>query len=107
MEKRFQPGERLPVLEDDLGDGGTVDRAGVVEDAGAELLEQRAPDVRVLAQQLVDDVVARDRRGAMARERLQRLRLPGPDSPRDRDRDGSGSRSRFWSSPRRHVATGV
>jgi len=44
--------------------------ARIVEDAGAETLQQRRAHVVILTQELVDDVVARDRRGAVPRERM-------------------------------------
>src|SRR5439155_20596036 len=92
VQKGLQPRECLTVVEDDPRDRGTIDVAGVVEDAGAEALQQRPAHIVVLAQQSVDDVVARDRRGTMPRERAQRFCFPGPDASRDRDRDRSQSR---------------
>src|SRR5215212_7374794 len=88
MQQRLEPSERLPIGKDDPRDRRTVDCAGIVEDARTEAVEERGPDLRVLSQQLVDDVVARDRRSTVTRERPQRLGLACSDSARDRDRYG-------------------
>ncbi len=61
MKERLEPRERLAVGEDDLGDVAATGRP--------EAVEERVPDFRVVLDQLVDDLVARDRRGAVTRER--------------------------------------
>src|SRR5437763_5196045 len=89
MQKRLEPGERLGVGEHDRRDRRAVDVAGIVQDARAEALEERGADLGILAEELVDDVVARDRRRAVRCEGLQGRGLTDPDTARDRDRDGS------------------
>ena len=75
------------VGEDDLGDPGAVDRAVVREHALAELAHDRLAHLRVGAQEVMDDLVARDGRGARLLEREESLALPGADPAGDRDRD--------------------
>ena len=80
-------GSRFRVGEDDVGDRAAVDLAGFVENALAEPVDQRLLHLLVLAEQPVDDLVARDRRGAVAPERGERLALPRSDAARDGDRE--------------------
>jgi hypothetical protein len=62
VEQLFEPRELLAVGEDDLRDVGPLRRPVA--------LEQRRRDPRVLFDQLMNDLVAGDRRGAVAREGL-------------------------------------
>jgi hypothetical protein len=62
VEQLFEPRELLAVGEDDLRDVGPLRRPVA--------LEQRRRNLRVLFDQLVDDLVARDRRGTVTREGL-------------------------------------
>jgi len=89
MEKSLEPGEGVAVGEDDLADRGTDGAAPVVERGLAEALPDRVAHAVVLGEKPVDDVVARDHRGAVAREGGERFALPRSDSPRDRDCEGS------------------
>src|SRR5205814_5200158 len=50
-------------------------------------IDQRLLHLLVLAEQPVDDLVARDRRRPVARERCERLALPRPDAAGDGDRE--------------------
>ena len=77
MKQPFQPLERRLILENQRGDLCAVGRSEAVEESGS--------DLRILRQEAVDDLVARERRGAVARERAQRLGLAGPDPPCDGD----------------------
>ena len=90
VEQAFEPGERLPVAKDALAHLGAVDHTVLVEDSVAETLEHRRFDLGIGANQVVDDLVARDHGGAVPRESLQRLALPRPDAAGDGDRDWSG-----------------
>src|SRR5205807_9288109 len=85
MEKRLEPGELLRVAEDDFGDRVAVELARLVEDALAEAFEQRLSHLVVLADQPVDDLVARDDGRSVAREGGERLALPRADAARDGD----------------------
>ena len=62
------------------------------EDALAEALDDRALHLRVVAQEVVDDLVARDDRGTVARERAQRLALARADPAGDGDGDRAAAR---------------
>jgi len=104
MQKGLQPGERVAVVEDNPRDRSAIDVAGIVEDACTEALQQRGPDLVVLAQEAVDDVVAGDRRRPVTREGVQGFCLTGADAPRDRDRDRSRSRYAFWRRTRAHFS---
>ena len=66
-----------------------VDRRRRPEHALPQLAHDRVAHVRVGAQQVVDDLVARDGRGARLPERIEGLALPGADAAGDRDRDRS------------------
>jgi hypothetical protein len=79
MEERLEPVELGAVGEDELPDLRAVRRP--------EPLEQRGADVLVVRDQVVDDLVARDRGRAVSCERTQRLALPGADAAGDRDGD--------------------
>jgi hypothetical protein len=62
VQQLFEPRELLAVREDDLRDVGPLRRPVA--------LEQRRRDLRVLFDQLVDDLVAGDRRCTVARKGL-------------------------------------
>ena len=66
MEQRLEPGERARSAKTTRRPAGG--RSAVAEIASPEALHERAPDLLVLAQEPVDDLVARDRRGAVPRE---------------------------------------
>src|SRR5205085_7122710 len=93
MQERLEPGELLRVAEDDLCDGGAVDLARLVEDALPEALEQGAAHLVVLADQAVDDLVARDDGRSVTCKGSERLALPRADAARD----GDGNRLRHYS----------
>ena len=86
MQERFEPREPLAVGEHRLRDLRAIG-AAVGEDLRPEALDERVADVVVGCQQVMDDLVARDRRGAPGAERIERSRLAGADPTRDRDRD--------------------
>src|SRR2546423_9468768 len=90
MEERLQPGELVRAVEDAVGDRGTVDLVRLVEDLATEAVEQRGSHLLFLADQPVDDLVARDHRGAVALERGQGLALARADTARDGDGDRPG-----------------
>ena len=83
MEELLEPRELPAVGEDDRADGGP-DHLVTVEDALPVALAKRRLDLFVLVE-LVYDLVARDRGGAVPRESLERLALAGADPARDRD----------------------
>jgi len=85
MEQRLEPVELVPVDEDHAAERGAVDGPRSVEDAGAEPLGDRPLHLVVVAQQPVDDLVARRDRRAVPLECRERLRFPGADSAGDRD----------------------
>jgi len=62
MQELLEPQELLAIGEHELGD--------VTPPRRAEPLEQRLADLLVVLDQVVDDLVARDRGGAVPRERL-------------------------------------
>src|SRR5207245_8775314 len=84
VEELLEPDELVAVFENDLADRRAVDLA-VGHDLGSEPLHERSADRLVLPQQAVDDVVARDRRRAVAGEGLQGLGLAGADAAGDPD----------------------
>src|SRR5438128_1410176 len=90
MEELLEPLELLAVGEDDLGDRRAVDLAGLVEDPLAEAVEEGTPHLVVVAQQPVDDLVARDHGGAVAREGGEGLAFPRSDAARDGDGERPG-----------------
>src|SRR4051812_12148390 len=77
VQESFEPREFLAIGEDDRGDVRTLRRPVALEQSPAHL--------GVVLDQLVDDLVARDRGGAVAAERPKRLALPGADAAGDRD----------------------
>ena len=87
VEQLLEPREPLAVAEHRLGDLRPVGPTVVAEDLLAEPRDERVADVVVRREQVVDDLVARDRRGAVRAERLERRRLAGADAAGDRDRD--------------------
>ena len=90
MEQLLEEVERLAVLEDANGDPFAIGRAVLAEDLLAEALDERALHLGVGREQMVDDLVARDRRGAVPAKRLERRRLAGADPSGDRDRERAG-----------------
>ncbi len=84
MDLRLEPAQLLGVGEDDLADPRPVYFAGRGH-VGAPALDQPAPQ-RFAVEQLVDDAVAGDRRGAESLERRQGLGLAGGDPPGEPDR---------------------
>ena len=86
MEEPLQPREPLTVGEHRLRDLRAV-RATVGEDVLTELRDDGVAHVVVGREQVMDDLVARDRRGPVRTERLERRRLAGADPARDGDRD--------------------
>jgi hypothetical protein len=80
VKQRLEPGELLGRIEDDRSHAAPVHGS-----AGDHLptppLQQLVPYGRVL-EKVVDDGVRRQRRGAQAAKRSQRLRLPSGDPPR-------------------------
>src|SRR5207249_3710593 len=75
MEETLQPEQLVGITEDALADRAPVGRS--------EPLEEGRTDLVVLVE-LVDDLVARDRGGAVPREGGQRFALPRSDAARDR-----------------------
>src|SRR5262249_53152285 len=94
VEHGLQPGELRAVGEHPLGHGGAVDLTRLVEDPLAEPLDELALNLPVLAEQPVDDVVARDRRRTVPGERPERLALARADAARDGTRDRAGQATR-------------
>ena len=74
MQQLLEPGELLAVTEHDAPDALPVDLPRVVEHALAEALDDGGLDVWIVAEQVVNDLVARDHRRAVPLEGLQRLR---------------------------------
>ena len=68
MQQLLEPGERVAVVEDDGRERAAVDLAVGRDDAVPHLLDDRLPHV-LAPQQVMHDLVARDRRRAVARER--------------------------------------
>jgi ABC-type amino acid transport substrate-binding protein len=85
VEQALEPGQSLAIAEDALGNPAAVDLTVLAQDRLAEALDQGGLDLRIRAEQMVDDLVARDDGGAVARERLQRLALARPDAAGDGD----------------------
>src|SRR6266571_8747978 len=95
MEQLLEPVQLLGIVEDDARDCGAIG-AVLADHLRAEPLDELAPDFGIVAEQGVDDLVARPRRGAVPRERLERDTLAGADAAREGDRDwaASGARQR-------------
>jgi hypothetical protein len=72
VEQALEPGELAPVGEDDRPDLRPVDLAVGPDDLLPEALDDCPLDLGVLAEQPVDDLVARDDRCAMLGERTKR-----------------------------------
>src|SRR5215210_744346 len=94
MKQRLEPCELVAAGEDALGDARSIDLALIVQHAVAEPLDDRALHALVGAEEVVDDLVARDGRRAKPRERAERLGLAGADPAGDRDRDRSPQATR-------------
>ena len=72
MQQRFEPGELLAVAEDRLRDPRAIGPAVGAQDTVTEAGDDRVADLVVRRQQVMDDLVARDRRGAVRAERIER-----------------------------------
>jgi len=81
VQQLLEPLECVAVVEDGSAEGATVDLTLRRDDAVAEPCDDRRLHV-VATQQVVDDLVARDRGGAVALEGSQRLALPRSDARR-------------------------
>jgi len=73
VQQLLEPRERVSIVEDHRAERAPVDLTVRRDDAVTEALDDRRLYV-IETQQVVDDLVARDRRGAVARERSQRPR---------------------------------
>jgi hypothetical protein len=91
VQHRLEEGEFVAVAEHELGDARAVDRPVFAQDALPELAEQLLAHLGVLAEQVMDDLVARDRRGPMLLEGEERLALARTDAAGDGDRERQGS----------------
>jgi hypothetical protein len=91
VEQLLEEGERVTVAEDDAGDRRAVGSLVGAEYLRAEPRDQRGSDGIVGREEMVDDLVARDCRGTVPAECLQRGRLARPDATGDRYRDRSGN----------------
>src|SRR5919106_611605 len=87
MQELLEEIQRLTVLEDAERDPLPVRCAVGAEDLLTEALHERLLHVRVGGEQVVDDLVTRHRRGAVAAEAGERRALAGADAAGDRDRD--------------------
>ncbi len=87
VQDRLEERELVSVAEHDLGHARSVDRAVLAEDSLTQLADERLADVGVLAEQVMDDLVARDRGGPGFLEREERLALARTDAAGDGDRD--------------------
>jgi hypothetical protein len=86
MEELFEPTELAGIAEDDPRDSRAVRSVGA-DHLRPKTLDELAPNLRILAEEPVDDCITRDRRRPVTCERLERLALTGPDPAGDRDRD--------------------
>ena len=86
MEQLLEPVELGRVVEDDARDRRPI-RPTLADHLLAEALRDLAQNLRIAAEQAVDDLVARSGGGAVTGERLERGALAGADSTRDRDCD--------------------
>jgi hypothetical protein len=91
VEQLLEEGERVTVAEDDAGDRRAVGSLVGAKYLRAEPLDQRGSDGIVGGEEMVDDLVARDCRGTVPAECLQRGRLARPDATGDRYRDRPGN----------------
>jgi hypothetical protein len=89
VQQLLEPAERLPVVEDDRRKRAAVDLALGGYDSVAHPRHDCIAHVRA-AKQVMNDLVARHCRGAVARERFQRLALARSDAAGDRDGDWPG-----------------
>ena len=80
MQELLEKGERAGVVEDDRSDAAPVGDAVVAEDPLAEALDERRFHRRVGAQEVMDDLVARNGRRAVARETPAASRSSPPRS---------------------------
>src|SRR5262249_28842012 len=73
--------------EDAERDPLAIGRAVVAQDALAEAIDERTLDLGVGREEVMDDLVARHRRGAVPAEAFERRRLTGADPSGDGDRE--------------------
>jgi hypothetical protein len=90
MKQALEPREPLSIAKDRLRDTRPVGAAVLAQDLRPEPLDDRVADVIVRGEQVMDDLVARDRRSAACPERVERGRLARADATGDRDRDRAG-----------------
>src|SRR4029079_9817821 len=83
VEQALEPRELLRIAEDRLGDPATVGATVITEHALSEARDDRVANLVVASDQVVEDLVPRDGRGALRAERLEGGGLAGADSPRD------------------------
>src|SRR5918994_3655232 len=88
MQQALEPLECLAVVKHELRDTAAVDLAVLAQDLRPQALDHRGLDLGVGADQVMDDLVARDDGGSVARKCLQRLALARPDAACDGDGQG-------------------
>ena len=93
MQQLLEPVEGRAVAKDPDSDQVTVRRPVLAQDLLAEALDERAPYLRIGLQEVVDDLVARDRRRPVTAKRLEGRALSGADSAGDRDGERAAQRS--------------
>ena len=94
MEQALEPLQQLAVAEHAVADEAAIGTPVVTEDPGAHPLDERVPHPVVDGEEMVDDLVARHRRGAVGAQRREQGRLAGADPARDRDRDRTAGADR-------------
>ena len=87
MEQLLEEVERLAILEHAVGNALAIRYAVLSEDVLAEPLDESLLHVRIGGKEMVDDLIARDGRRAMAAKGRESCRLAGADPAGDRDRE--------------------
>src|SRR5204863_10192832 len=99
MEEPLEPHQLGADREDDLAYA-----TAVTDRIGAPAVADRLADLRIAGEQIMDDRVGGQRRGAVSRERSQRLALARRDASGDRDRRRS---PHYWVGGSSASATGA
>ncbi len=92
MEELLEEVESRSICEDAMSDPLAVGITVITEDLLAEPLDESLPDVWIVREQVVDDLVARHGCCAVMAKALERRGLSGADPTGDRNRERATQR---------------
>jgi hypothetical protein len=87
VQELLQEVERISIPEDAARDPLTIRSPVDAENLLSKPRNERSSDAVIVREEVVDDLVARHRRGAVSAKALERRGLPGADPAGDGDRE--------------------